>query len=104
MTGWRGELPGSPSRNGLPAGPPYRYRGQPVTLNPAELQLLRLIGQAPGGVTAAELGLAMRPRRVAAAVRHAAARLIRHQLAADTAGTLVITAGGRQALTRSRQG
>ncbi len=102
MTGWRGELPGSPSRNGLPAGQPYRYgyRGQPVTLDPAERQLLRLLGQAPGGMTAAELGRGMLPPRTAAAARHAAARLIRHQLAGDAAGTLVITAGGRRALAR----
>jgi len=42
----------------------------------------------------------MLPPRTAAAARHAAARLIRHQLAGDAAGTLVITAGGRRALAR----
>jgi len=95
-------MPGRPVRNGLPVSKPYVYRGPRPVLDEHQAQLLRLLDQAPGGMTDQDLANAMRPRRPVGTVRMWLRLLLQRQLVANVVladgAYLVITDAGRQVL------
>jgi len=91
-----------PARNGLPVSKPYVYRGPRPVLDERQARLLRLLDQAPGGMTDQDLANAMRPRRPVGTVRMWLRLLLQRQLVANVVlgdgSYLVITDAGRQVL------